>query len=117
MFNRNNFVALEKAITEMCKCVEDERKVQTGLKLGLQYFIKSTASILQLKFLIEGKDDMSADVDKFMKIFEMRQVYMFRDATYTAASNRLLKLRKRRHCQMRKISKSSGSMLLNTLRN
>lgn len=56
--------------------------------------LKSAAKIVKGTYLIEDKDELSNNVDKFVSVLELSSNYLFGDATYKINQQRQIKLRK-----------------------
>ena len=90
MFSCRHFASLEESIEELTETEEDQRhSIRTGLKLGLRYLIPHAANITQGFMLMDRQTDRSAEVDGFLKLFNLRRDYIFSDAEYQACNSRL----------------------------
>ncbi|XP_033101539.1 uncharacterized protein LOC117104801 [Anneissia japonica] len=95
MFKRKNFNHLEAAIdTYTRNNTSDIQTVKAGLKSGLYYLLKSTSKILKAIYLVEEKDELSDDVDKFISLLELNHNFVFGDATYSINQQRQIRLRR-----------------------
>ena len=95
MFSCRHFASLEESIEELTETEEDQgHSIRTGLKLGLRYLIPHAANITQGFMLMDRQTDRSAEVDGFLKVFNLRRDYIFSDAEYQACNSRLAKLRR-----------------------
>lgn len=90
MCQRKFFNELESSIEEITSKGDDKK----GLKLGLRYLIPTTAKILEARFFIEGKDDVTSEIENFLRVFKLKQTYIFGDVEYKANNSRQVKLRK-----------------------
>ena len=95
MFSCTHFASLEETIEQLTEAEEDQgHSIRTGLKLGLRYLIPHAANITQGFMLMDRQTDRSAEVDAFLKVFNLRRDYIFSDAEYQACNSRLAKLRR-----------------------
>ena len=80
MLLRENF-----DVPKMCienRTLIDDLKVKTGLKHGLYYTIKNTATIWRGTFLVQGSDLNSKEMDDFLAVLGLSKEFVFRDASY-----------------------------------
>ena len=93
MFQRSNFSVLSEAIN-VYTTREGGVRIKSGLKMGLYYLLKRSCKIVKSTFLVEGKDDSAAEIDKFTSVLELNHEFIFGDATYQINKSRQIKLRK-----------------------
>ncbi|KAJ8027169.1 hypothetical protein HOLleu_32230 [Holothuria leucospilota] len=95
LFKRTNFPHLEISISNYTSSeISEPNSVKAGLKLSLYYLLKSAAKIVKGTYLIEDKDELSNNVDKFVSVLELSSNYLFGDATYKINQQRQIKLRR-----------------------
>ncbi|XP_033114799.1 uncharacterized protein LOC117115204 isoform X2 [Anneissia japonica] len=91
LLQRTNFRHLEEAVNDYTK---SELGIKAGLKQGLFYLLKSASKIVKATYLMEDKDVLADEVDKFVAVLDLNKNIMFGDATYTLNKQREEKLRR-----------------------
>ena len=91
MFIRMNFNVLEVAIEQVTTA--ESSALKRGVKNGLYYLLKNSATIVMSSYLGEGDDNNAAEVEKFIHYLELNRDTMFVDAVYAINKSRQERLR------------------------
>ena len=94
MFKRNNFLLLQSAVEKMIMSSSDTNALKAGLQLNLRYLIQTSAEVMQGHHLINNRDDLAMETEKFLQVFKMKRFYHFGDAEYKVKKDRQVQLRK-----------------------
>ena len=104
LFTRGNFGHQRDAIDSYT--TNSENKLKPGLKIGLNYLIKTCAKIMKgtiLTISFNGNSskednkiavDMANEIDLFLSVFNLWQDHIFGDAAYSNNKERQMKLQK-----------------------
>ena len=91
MFVRTNFNVLEVAIEQVT--LTESSVLKHGVKNGLYYLLKNSATIVMSSYLGEGDDNKAAEVEKFIHYLELNRDTVFADAVYAINKSRQERLR------------------------
>ncbi|XP_061166803.1 uncharacterized protein LOC133175710 [Saccostrea echinata] len=92
MFSRNHIVELQEAILKMT-VDENAKKVKNSLKVNLKYLLNDVCEVMQASYLIEGEDDLAAELGKFVVISRQLWPSFFKNAEESVATQRQAELR------------------------
>ena len=91
MFIRTNFNVLEVAIEQVTTA--ESSALKRGVKNGLYYLLKNSATIVMSSYLGVGDDNNAAEVEKFIHYLELNRDTMFVDAVYAINKSQQERLR------------------------
>ena len=91
MFVRTNFNFLEVAIERVTTA--ESSALKHGVKNGLYYLLKNSATIVMSSYLGDGDDNNAAEVEKFIHYLELNRDTVFADAVYAINKSRQERLR------------------------
>ena len=92
MFIWKNFSVLEAAIEKM-KTADGKSTLKHGVKNGLYYLLKNSATIVLASHLGSGDDNKAAEVHKFIHYLDLSRDTIFADAVYAINKSRQERLR------------------------
>ena len=92
MFIRTNFGFLEAAI-EKVTTADGKSTLKHGVKNGLYYLLKNSATIVMASYLGSGDDNKAAEVQKFIHYLDLNRDNIFADAVYAINKSRQERLR------------------------
>ena len=86
--NNSGVKGLKRELKVLSEAVEiyttyaESTEIKSGLKCALYYLIKKACNIIKSSHLMEGRDEATAEIDKFIPVFELNHEFIFGDATY-----------------------------------